>query len=163
MDGTGNILQARSIAQSTSAAKLDELQSSALHDSPAEAGRKFEALFATMLVKEMRGSLSEGFFGQGPQSDVYAGWLDQFVGESIARDGGLHIADGVRQGLERKQAAERAAQELALGATPSADGAPGTSAVLDPRVPAHGATTQPNDLARAALAQRAAQHAGEER
>ena len=96
MDGTGNILQARSIAQSTSAAKLDELQSSALHDSPAEAGRKFEALFATMLVKEMRGSLSEGFFGQGPQSDVYAGWLDQFVGESIARDGGLHIADGVR-------------------------------------------------------------------
>lgn len=109
MDGIS--LQAGAVASGARFDALERIQNSASTVSPAEAARKFEELFATMLVKEMRSGLSEGFFGSGPQSDVYGGWLDQFVGAAIARDGGLHIADGIERSLERKQAAERAARE----------------------------------------------------
>lgn len=90
--------------------ELAGLSSGARRASPAEAAKKFEALFATQLVKEMRSSLSEGFFGEGPQADVYSGWLDQFVGDAIAKDGGLHLADGLQRTLERARAAEDAAK-----------------------------------------------------
>lgn len=90
-------------------AELAGLKEGAGRASPAEAAKKFEALFATQLVKEMRSSLSEGFFGQGPHADVYSGWLDQFVGDAIAKDGGLHLADGLQRTLERARAAEEAA------------------------------------------------------
>lgn len=116
MDGAGSILQAR---VATGGAQLDaaeRLRSGST--APAEAAYKFEALFATLLVKEMRGTLAQGFFGEGPQSDVFGGWLDQFVGEAIAKDGGLHLADGVRRGLERKLEAERAARASAANETP---------------------------------------------
>jgi Rod binding domain-containing protein len=108
MDGPS--IQARVVADGAGLAAAERLQASASTTSPAEAAKKFEELFATLLVKEMRSSLSEGFFGAGPQSDVYGGWLDQFVGAAIARDGGLHLAEGLERSLERKQAAERAAQ-----------------------------------------------------
>ncbi|MFO1011396.1 MAG: rod-binding protein [Planctomycetota bacterium] len=125
MDGASNVLQARAVLDGVTAQRADKLATSVQKDSPKEAGRKFEALFATLLVKEMRSSLSEGFFGQGPQADVYGGWLDQVVGEAMAREGGLHIADTVRQGLERKQAAEAAARarELGVGLPPAATAA----------------------------------------
>lgn len=104
-------LQSRVVSGGAELAAAERLQASAGATSPAEAAKKFEELFATLLVKEMRSGLSEGFFGEGPQSDVYGGWLDQFIGEAMARDGGLHLADGLERDLERKQAAERAALE----------------------------------------------------
>ncbi|MBK7878632.1 MAG: rod-binding protein [Planctomycetes bacterium] len=116
MEGAANLLQARTLASSAGTTDLARLKASVSDAAPAEAGRKFEALFATMIVKEMRQGLSEGFFGEGPHADVYAGWLDQFVGEAIARDGGLHVADQVRESLERKQAAELAARQQVSGA-----------------------------------------------
>ena len=69
---------------------------------PKEAASRFEALLATMLVKEMRSSLGDGFFGKGPDGDVYGGWLDQHVGQSLADRDALHIENVLRESLERK-------------------------------------------------------------
>ena len=70
---------------------------------------RFEALLATMLVKEMRSSLGDGFFGKGPDGDVYGGWLDQHVGQSLADRDALHIEGVLRESLERKA---KASEEL---------------------------------------------------
>jgi Rod binding domain-containing protein len=69
---------------------------------PREAARKFEALFATMLVKEMRKALPDGFFGPEAHGDIYGGWLDQHIGQAIAARGDLEIAPMVEQSLERE-------------------------------------------------------------
>lgn len=76
---------------------------------PQAAASRFEALLATMLVKEMRTSLNDGFFGQGAQGDVYGGWLDQHVGQSLADRDALHLEGVLKESLERKaKAAEEA-------------------------------------------------------
>jgi Rod binding domain-containing protein len=51
----------------------------------AEAARKFEALLATMLVKEMRAGLEEGFFGSGPGADTFSSMLDENLGNELAK------------------------------------------------------------------------------
>lgn len=70
--------------------------------SPREAAEKFEALFATMLVKEMRKALPDGFFGSEADGDIYAGWLDQHLGQAIAKSGDLHLAPMLQRSLERE-------------------------------------------------------------
>ncbi len=70
--------------------------------SPKEAAAKFEALFATLLVKEMRKALPDGFFGSEADGDIYAGWLDQHLGQAIAKRGDLHLAPMVERSLERE-------------------------------------------------------------
>lgn len=102
-------IQARAILQQAQAGNVESWRDASANEVPAVAAKKFESLLATQLVKEMRRSLGDGFFGEGPQADVYSGWLDQFLGEALARDGGLHLADGVKRSLESKQAAVDAA------------------------------------------------------
>lgn len=63
-----------------------------------EAALGFEKLLATILVKEMRRGLPEGFFGNGTGSNVYEGWLDEHVGASLTEGRGL----GLRIALERE-------------------------------------------------------------
>jgi len=77
---------------------------------PREAAQRFEALLATMLVKEMRQTLNEGFFGTGAAGDVYGGWLDQHVGESLAQRDALHIEGVLKESLERKAKLQEGAQ-----------------------------------------------------
>jgi len=69
-----------------------------------EAAEKFEELFATVLVKEMRKGLSDGFFGKGPGADVFEGWLDKHVGEALAASGSLDLAGVIKVNLGLKQA-----------------------------------------------------------
>lgn len=68
----------------------------------AEAAKKLQAVFTTMLVKEMRKSLPEGFFGEGPQGDIYSGWLDEHVGQSLADRDTLHMQELVSRSLAAK-------------------------------------------------------------
>jgi len=70
----------------------------------AEAARKFETLIATLLVKELRRGLPEGFFGAGPGADVYEGWLDEQLGENLASSWKLDLAGMVKTSLDSKQA-----------------------------------------------------------
>ncbi len=69
------------------AAQLAELQSGGSDQKADEAAEKFEALLGGMLAKELRKGLPEGFFGEGPGSEQFSSWLDQFVGEAIAERG----------------------------------------------------------------------------
>lgn len=71
----------------------------------AEAAKKLQAVFTTMLVKEMRKSLPEGFFGDGPQGDIYSGWLDEHIGQSLADRDSLHLQELVGRSLAAKTAA----------------------------------------------------------
>jgi Rod binding domain-containing protein len=64
--------------------------------------RKFEELLGAMLVKEMRGTLSSGFFGSGASGDVYGGWLDEHVGAALAKRDAFHMEDMLRASIERK-------------------------------------------------------------
>ena len=72
---------------------------------PAEAGtaaRGFQQLLGALLVKEMRSTLPEGFFGGGAAGDVYGGWLDEHVGAALADRDALHLEGIVRESLDRK-------------------------------------------------------------
>ena len=79
------------------------------------AGEAFEKLFATLLVREMGKTLEDGFFGDGPGSDTFNGWLEEELGSALAEDGSLGIAEAVRASLLRKQAAADADAEARAG------------------------------------------------
>ncbi len=68
------------------------------------AAQMFEKLFAGLLVKEMRSTLGNGFFGQGPGSDVFGGWLDEHMGNALCAGRGLGVAEFVRQEMMQKTA-----------------------------------------------------------
>lgn len=57
-----------------------------------EAAQAFESLFASLLLKEMRNTLSEGFFGS-EGSDVLGGMFDMHMGQAMTEGSGL----GIRQ------------------------------------------------------------------
>ena len=94
MDITGNI-------QNALAAQLEgQLDSADLKKDAA--ADKFESLLATMLVKELRKGLPNGFFGGESGSDIYEGWFDEHIGKALARDGGLDMEGLIRAGIETK-------------------------------------------------------------
>ncbi len=61
---------------------------------PVELAKQFESLFVSMLVKEMRQTSSgeEGMF-PGDSSDTYGGIFDMYMGQHIAENGGLGMAE----------------------------------------------------------------------
>ncbi len=70
----------------------------------AEAGNEFESYFATMLVREMRRAMPEGFFS-GTGSDVYGAWFDEHLGAALAERDALGLAGMVKTALARRDAA----------------------------------------------------------
>jgi Rod binding domain-containing protein len=82
----------------------------------ADAANSFEEMFATLLVKEMRRALPEGFFGKGTDGDVYAGWLDQTLGQAIAASGALRLSQKVREAIDAR-AADGVSHSTASGAS----------------------------------------------
>lgn len=75
---------------------------------PDETARQFEALFATLLVREMRRAIPGGLFGEGAGADVFEGWFDEHVGQSLAARQALGIGQMVRTSILREKAAEAA-------------------------------------------------------
>ena len=67
----------------------------------AEVASALESVFASMLVKEMRNSLSEGFFGS-EKSDVMGGLFDTHIGDAIAGGAGLGIKQMILRQVEQK-------------------------------------------------------------
>lgn len=105
-DGIGaQTAQLASLAQSS---RLERVGDKA---DPAKAAKMFEDLLATTLVREMRRGLENGFFGEGPGSDVYEGWLDEHVGRSLSRSGMLDLAQAVRVSLGEREAATKEVKE----------------------------------------------------
>lgn len=112
-DGLGAIgAQASTLAKSDELAQARRAGALARSGDAEEAAQRFEELLATMLVREMRRGVEDGFFGGGPGADVFEGWLDDHLGKSLARDGVFDLAQAVRisLGLESGKAQNGAAE-----------------------------------------------------
>lgn len=70
--------------------------------SAAKVPEQFSKLLATMLVKEMRQALPDGFFGEGAGSDIFDGWLDEHLGSAIAARDGLRLEDMIAHSMKSK-------------------------------------------------------------
>jgi Rod binding domain-containing protein len=73
--------------------------------------REFSKLLATMLVKEMRQALPEGFFGEGTGSDIFDGWLDEHIGTALAQRDGLRLEGLIAESMRIKVDAAKAKEE----------------------------------------------------
>lgn len=110
MEGGGTVpLGGGRLAEVAARARLEGLAERATAAAgagdPAKAAEGFESLLATMLVKEMRRALPEGFFGTVSGADVFDGWLDEHLGQALAASGALELAGSIRVSLEEKVAA----------------------------------------------------------
>jgi Rod binding domain-containing protein len=76
-----------------------------------ETAKQFETLFGVMLVRELRRSMPNGLFGDGPGADVYEGWFDEQLGSALAGRDALGISGMVKTALARAHAALAASGE----------------------------------------------------
>lgn len=65
-------------------------------------GKDFESVFMSMMIKEMRNSLDEGFFGE-ESSDSFGGMFDLFIGKHLSESTPLGIADMMLHQYEKNQ------------------------------------------------------------
>jgi Rod binding domain-containing protein len=92
-------------AQTAGLRRLEAAQRELRNGDHGDAAREFERLFATLLVKEMRATLPEGFFGEGAGSDVFDGWFDEHLGSALSEGRGLGLRVALERDLGLKQAA----------------------------------------------------------
>jgi flagellar protein FlgJ len=85
---------------------------------PADLAKEFEGLFVSMLVKELRQTSSpDGGLFPGDSSDTLGGMFDMYMGQHLARNGGIGLAESIAESI-----ASQTGQDLP---TPSA----GTAAI----------------------------------
>lgn len=69
----------------------------------AEAAKKlaqdFESLFVSMLIKQMRQSSTEDGMFPGDSSDTLGGIFDMQMGQYIAQQGGIGLAESIEKAL----------------------------------------------------------------
>lgn len=70
---------------------------------PKELAQQFEGIFVSMLVKEMRQPLAggEGMF-PGDGSDTYGGIFDMYMGQHIAENGGIGMAESIAAAIAKQ-------------------------------------------------------------
>ena len=66
----------------------------------AQTGKQFEALFLSMLLKEMRQTLGEDGLFPGDAGDVQGGLFDLYLGKHMADSGGIGLADSITRLLQ---------------------------------------------------------------
>jgi peptidoglycan hydrolase FlgJ len=70
-----------------------------------QTGQQFEALFLSLLLKEMRQTLeSDGLF-PGDPGDIQGGLFDLYLGKHMAESGGVGLADSLNRILKTAQPA----------------------------------------------------------
>jgi Rod binding domain-containing protein len=84
-----------------------------------DVGQQFESLFVSMMLKEMRQSMSEEGLFAGDGADVYGGLFDMFLGQHVASQGAFGIADLLK--------AQTTTATGAAAATTEVESAPATS------------------------------------
>ena len=100
------------------------LQAPGAGASPVQAAREFEGLLTSMLLKQMRQTVSgEGLF-PGDSSDTYGGMFDMYLGDFIARSGGVGLADQIESTLRSQMAAAEAASAYGEAAGSATDAVP---------------------------------------
>lgn len=103
---TNGVVNGTQAVHALGQAHLVELRARNEHGS-GEAGGAVEKLFASMLVKELRRGLDQGFFN-GPGSQVYTAWLDEHLGQALADRDALGLAGMVKVHMDRQLEAEEA-------------------------------------------------------
>ena len=81
--------------------QLEELKSATAKRAET-VGNEFEAVFVSLLLKEMRNTLDTGeggLFGS-EKSDTFGGMFDQFMGQHLAEASPLGIADAIKSYLK---------------------------------------------------------------
>lgn len=99
MQGESMLAQAGALARPDTLAQAAAAGDRARAGQIDEAAQRFEELLSTMLVREMRRGVEQGFFGEGAGADVFEGWLDEHLGRSLARDNVFDLAQAVRVSL----------------------------------------------------------------
>jgi flagellar protein FlgJ len=66
----------------------------------ADVAVQFESLFISLLLKEMRQTEQGGGLFAGESSDTYGGIFDLYLGEHLAKSGGLGLAPMINAYLE---------------------------------------------------------------
>ena len=67
-----------------------------------QVGEDFESVFLSMMLKEMRNSLDEGFFGS-ESSDSFGGMFDLFIGQHLAKTGPIGVGELLVQQYNAQQ------------------------------------------------------------
>ena len=85
MDAAGKIESSilADAAKFNQAEQIKKLTDKMSAEKRAEVARDFESVFSSMMVKQMRESLTEGMFG-GDSGDVYGGLFDLYLGKHLA-------------------------------------------------------------------------------
>ncbi|MCS7167836.1 MAG: hypothetical protein RMI91_06680 [Gemmatales bacterium] len=86
--------QAERLAQQMRCTPTSASRPSVSSESLKEAARSFEAIFLSMLIKQLRTTLhelGEGLFGED-QADVYGGLFDFYLGQHLAQHSGVGLA-----------------------------------------------------------------------
>ena len=67
-------------------------------------------MFVSLLVSEMKKSLEGGgFFGDGPGAGIFDGMFDRLMGEEVAKQGGLGLAEFVATAMKARREGDQAA------------------------------------------------------
>lgn len=98
----------RPLASSLTDGRVAKLERAAANDREELVAREMEGLFSQMFVKELRRGLGDGFFGQGAGADTFEGWLDEQLGDSLARDGVLDLVGRIKASFDRTAGREAA-------------------------------------------------------
>jgi Rod binding domain-containing protein len=81
---------------------------SRLHRQARDKAEEFETVFLTMFIEQMYAGIeTDGPFGGGSAEETYRSMLSQEYGSSIARSGGVGIADVVYREILKAQEATR--------------------------------------------------------
>ena len=96
MDGIGLSMPVSNVNPS-----LDSFSPDAAGNLPTQGlAKDFESLFVSMLLKQMRQSSSgEGLF-PGDSSDTYGGIFDMIMGQHIAQNGGIGLAESISTAIQ---------------------------------------------------------------
>lgn len=71
-----------------------------------ELAAKFESIFMSLLLKEMRQSVGEGGLFGGDSSDVLGGLFDLYMGEHVAKSANLGIGDMVGKYIDAQKSSD---------------------------------------------------------
>ena len=90
--------------QSIDISKLENLRSenNVTKDGLDEAAKQFESVFMSMILKQMRQTLDNGFFGK-ENSDSYGAMFDLYMGQHLSDQGGLGIRESLLQQYARNE------------------------------------------------------------
>jgi Rod binding domain-containing protein len=91
-----------------------------------ETARELEGVFLGLLMKAMRSSVGNGgLFKEGMDSQTYRDMFDQEVGRSMARAGGIGLAQLILRDQLLRQTAADSGEQAANGGAVEPPGAPG--------------------------------------